>query len=127
MGTSSCSNSSRFGATSTFNWVMPVTLPPGRLRLATRSSGTGSLPISKTIGMVVVAAFAAMAAASGGRERSRSPDEQPDRPPMPAAGQLMPGQAIFDGDVLTLDKARFFQTFTESRPAAPGRRASPWR
>ena len=44
------------------NWVTPVTLPPGRLRLATRPSWTGSLPISKTIGMVVVAAFAASAA-----------------------------------------------------------------
>ena len=38
VGSSSCSNSSRFGATSTFAWVTPVTLPPGRLRLATRPS-----------------------------------------------------------------------------------------
>ena len=62
VGTSSCSNCSRFGAISTFNWVTPVTLPPGRLRLATRPSRTGSPPVSKTIGMVVVAAFAASAA-----------------------------------------------------------------
>src|SRR5438876_4151762 len=61
-GSASCSNSSAFGATSTFNWVTPVTLPPGRLRLATRPSRTGSEAISKTIGMVVVAAFAASAA-----------------------------------------------------------------
>jgi hypothetical protein len=33
VGTSSCANSSRFGATSTFNAVTPVRLPPGRLRL----------------------------------------------------------------------------------------------
>ena len=39
-----------------------MTLPPGRLRLATRPSWTGSPPVSKTIGMVVVAAFAASAA-----------------------------------------------------------------
>ena len=38
VGTTSCSNSSRFGATSTANWAKPVTLPPGRLRLATRPS-----------------------------------------------------------------------------------------
>ena len=38
LGTSSCSNSSRFGATSTFNWVTPVTLPPGRSSLLTRPS-----------------------------------------------------------------------------------------
>ena len=39
----------------------PVTLPPGRLRLATRPSLTGSLPVAKTIGTVVVAALAASA------------------------------------------------------------------
>jgi hypothetical protein len=40
------------------NWVAPVMLPPGRLRLATRPSWIGSEPISNTIGMVVVAAYA---------------------------------------------------------------------
>jgi hypothetical protein len=35
-----------------------VTLPPGRLRLATRPSLTGSPPLAKTIGIVVVAALA---------------------------------------------------------------------
>src|SRR5262249_742213 len=39
----------------------PVTLPPGRLRLATRPSLTGSLPLANTIGTVVVAALAARA------------------------------------------------------------------
>src|SRR5262245_7950864 len=41
----------------------PVTLPPGRLRLATRPRSTGSPPVRKTIGMVVVAALAANVAA----------------------------------------------------------------
>ena len=41
--------------------VTPVTLPPGRLMLATRPSETGSLPLANTIGMVAVAAFAAWA------------------------------------------------------------------
>jgi hypothetical protein len=41
--------------------VAPVTLPPGRLRLPTRPNATGSLPIANTIGIVVVAAFAASA------------------------------------------------------------------
>jgi hypothetical protein len=40
----------------------PVTLPPGRFRLATRPSWTGSAAVSNTIGTVVVAAFAAFAA-----------------------------------------------------------------
>ena len=38
---------------------MPVTLPPGRLRLVTRPNVTGSPALAKTIGMVDVAAFAA--------------------------------------------------------------------
>src|SRR5262249_44189807 len=62
VGSSSCSNSSRFGATSTYLLVTPVRLPPGRLRLATRPVRIGSIPPSKTIGMVVVTAFAATAA-----------------------------------------------------------------
>jgi hypothetical protein len=39
--------------------LTPVTLPPGRLRLATRPILTGSSPVAKTTGIVVVAAFAA--------------------------------------------------------------------
>ena len=42
--------------------LTPVTLPPGRLRLATRPSLTGSSPTPKTIGIVAVAALAASAA-----------------------------------------------------------------
>src|SRR5262249_32008517 len=38
--------------------VTPVTLPPGRLRVGTSPALTGSLPIAKTIGIVVVAALA---------------------------------------------------------------------
>ena len=44
--------------------VMPVTLPPGRLRLTTRPAWTGSTPITKTIGIVAVSALAASAAAT---------------------------------------------------------------
>ena len=42
--------------------VLPVTFAPGRLRLATRPNATGSAPVAKTMGMVVVAAFAASGA-----------------------------------------------------------------
>ena len=62
VGTNSCSSSSRFGPSSTPRVVTPVRLPPGRLRLATSPASTGSTPIEKTIGIVVVAAFAAGAA-----------------------------------------------------------------
>ncbi len=43
-------------------WAMPVTLPPGRARLATTPSFTGSAPARNTIGIVAVAAFAAIKA-----------------------------------------------------------------
>ena len=39
------------------NKMMPVALPPGRARLATRPTSTGSTPTTKTIGIVVVATF----------------------------------------------------------------------
>jgi hypothetical protein len=42
---------------------MPVTLPPGRLKLVTNPSLTGSVPLTNTIGTAVPAALAASAAA----------------------------------------------------------------
>src|SRR6516165_6203881 len=62
LGTSSRSNSSRFAPSEVTRKVTPVTLPPGRLRLETRPISTGSAPVAKTIGMVLVAALAATAA-----------------------------------------------------------------
>jgi len=53
--------SSRFDPISMPIKVVPVRLPPGRLRLATSPVSTGSPPIVKTIGMVAVAALAASA------------------------------------------------------------------
>src|SRR5262249_38422967 len=62
-GINSCNSSSPFSAIiSVDNEVAPVTLPLGLFRLVTRPSWTGSPPVSKTIGMVKVAAFAASAA-----------------------------------------------------------------
>src|SRR5262249_31396722 len=58
-GTNSCSSSNRFGASATVIMDMPVTLPLGRLRLVTRPNVTGSPALTKTIGIVDVAAFAA--------------------------------------------------------------------
>ena len=51
-----------FGSQKPGTKLMPVTLPPGRLRLATSPSTTGSLPVANTIGTVMVAALAASAA-----------------------------------------------------------------
>ncbi len=61
LGTSSRNISNRFPPNSPAKKTTPVTLPPGRLRRATRPSRTGSLPVAKTIGTVAVAALAASA------------------------------------------------------------------
>ena len=49
-------SSSRFGPSEVVNTWTPVVLPPGRLKLLTSPSWTGSLPLTKTIGIVGVAA-----------------------------------------------------------------------
>jgi uncharacterized membrane protein YhaH (DUF805 family) len=61
-GTISRTSSSRFAANSVAKLLIPVTLPPGWARLATRPSLTGSSPLLKTIGIAVVTALAAIAA-----------------------------------------------------------------
>src|SRR5262249_61126838 len=61
-GSSSSSSPSSFVPVSLVRKLTPVTLPPGRLRLATSPSLTGSPPLANTTGTVVVAALAAIAA-----------------------------------------------------------------
>src|SRR5215203_3189985 len=56
-GASSRRSSSRLAPTSVMNRVTPVTLWPGRLRLSTSPSFTGSPPIVNTTGIVDVATF----------------------------------------------------------------------
>src|SRR6266540_315687 len=58
-GINSRRSSSRFAVTSALKTLIPVMLPPGRERLVTRPSRTGSSPTMKTMGVVVVAALAA--------------------------------------------------------------------
>ena len=61
MGTASLSTSSLLVFSSVAKAESPVTLPPGRARLATRPTPTGSPTLAITMGMVVVAFFAANA------------------------------------------------------------------
>ena len=61
-GITACSNSNCFAPISVLKLLTPVILPPGRLRLATTPIATGSVPVKKAIGIVVVAAFAASTA-----------------------------------------------------------------
>lgn len=51
--------SSRFATSLLDKKVTPVTLPPGLFIPATRPTSTGSTPVTKTMGMVEVAALAA--------------------------------------------------------------------
>src|SRR5262249_18345342 len=60
-GSSSCRSPNRFASNAALQKLTPVALPPGRLKLATRPSFTGSAPVKKTIGMIEVAVFAAIA------------------------------------------------------------------
>src|SRR6266700_2502086 len=63
VGINSRTSSSRFGPTSTFKFVTPVRLPPGRFKLATSPTSTGSTATANTIGIAAVAACAASAEA----------------------------------------------------------------
>jgi hypothetical protein len=56
-GTTSRKSSSRLPAISACWTDNPVTLPPGRARLAIRPPPTGSIEIAKTMGMTAVACF----------------------------------------------------------------------
>ena len=62
VGTTSRSNPNRFAPSTLTRKFTPVTLPPGRLRLATKPILTGSPPQTKRTGIVAVAALAASGA-----------------------------------------------------------------
>ena len=61
LGSNSWIASRRFAVSSADSTDTPVIFPPGRLRLATRPEAIGSIPRTKTIGIVEVEAFAARA------------------------------------------------------------------
>jgi hypothetical protein len=52
LGTNSHSSSNRFSAITVVSRLMPVKFRPGRLKLSTRPTLTGSVPITNKIGMV---------------------------------------------------------------------------
>jgi hypothetical protein len=96
--------------------LTPVTLPPGRLRLATRPISTGSPPPLKTIGMVSVADLAAAAPAvlpgvamTATRMRTRSACQ------FRQAIIVIVRPSVFDGHVAALNITRFAQSFAECR------------
>ena len=93
---------------------MPVTLPPGWLKLATRPARTGSPPISKTIGIVAVAALATRVRWCVGRSGDHgNPASNQFGYQFRQPVELIFGPAIFDRDVPALSKPRFAQTLSE--------------
>src|SRR5262249_34216975 len=82
-GTSLRSSSSRFAVNSALKILIPVTLPPGRARLATRPSLTGSSPTRKTTGIVLVALLLRTPHWHFRSQRSRQLGGEPARPPAP--------------------------------------------
>jgi hypothetical protein len=68
-GRNSRKSPSCFAASSCEMKLTPVTLPPGRLRLATRPALTGSKAPTNTMGIVVVAVLAANAAGGANHHR----------------------------------------------------------
>ena len=112
-GTSSRRSSSRFALNSTLKKLMPVRLPPGRARLATRPSLTGSSVTLKDDGD--------RRGCRLGRERAGGTAGRGDHGHLTAnqigrqrrqSIQLIVGPAVFDRYVLALDDSR--------SPSGPG-------
>src|SRR5262245_56401529 len=93
--------------------LTPVMLPPGRFRLATRPSWTGSKPMLKTIGIVVVAALAASAVAELRGVAMTAPAAYEIGHQFRNSGKVVLCPAVFNCYVLTLDVAGFTQSFAE--------------
>ena len=103
---------------------MPVALPPGRARLATRPSLTGSSPTMNTIGIVVVAALAASEPfARCDDHRDAAANEIGHEP---AVDRIDCQRVILDREVLAFDIASFVETFAECSQTVGACRAM-WR
>ena len=90
-----------------------MTLPPGRFRLATRPSLTGSPPIEKTIGIVAVAALAAIAAYGPGRsDHGDLATHQIDRQLWQSI-VLTLRPVVYDRDIPAFDITSFVQALPE--------------
>ena len=109
----SLSNSSRFPANTAPMVVNPVMLPPGRAKLSTRPSATGSPPPKKTIGIVRVALLAARASFDPGRDQyvNLETDQliRQGREPI----ELIISASVLESYVLTLNIANFTELSPE--------------
>ena len=110
LGTASLSISSLLLFSSVAKVESPVTLPPGRARLATRPAPTGSPAIAITMGIVVVARLAANA---GGVVRHDQINLRRTSPPQAQAGPFALSKPVLDGNVLSLDPSKLAQLLPE--------------
>ena len=96
-------------------WLRPVTLPPGRAKLATSPVFTGSVALTMTIGIVVVARLAASAGAweEATITSTLLPHEVGGHLGEALGAAL--GPAVLDDDVLAFDVTQLFQAFRERR------------
>ena len=100
--------------------LIPVRLPPGRARLATRPSLTGSFGDGlKTTGIVAVAALAASAGeeVAGRGDHGDLPTNQFGRH-LRQSISLICGPAVYDRYVIALDIAGVFETLVKSAASA---------
>src|SRR6516162_6495154 len=113
-GTISRKSSSRFAVNSPLKRLIPVRLLPGRARLGTRPSLTGSSPTMKTMGIVVVAALAASPElVLSARDHGDLSTNQFGRQ-LRQSIELILGPAVFDCHVLALDIAGILQALAKS-------------
>src|SRR5262249_44600870 len=119
LGAKSCKSPRRLATSSPKKILTPVALPPGRARLATSPSLTGSSATRKTIGVVVVAALAASAAP--GTSGAITATRLPTRSVMSDGKRLYPPQpVILDRHVLAVDIAGLVEALTECSTKACG-------
>src|SRR5262249_1312738 len=112
-GSSSCKRPSCLAASSRFMEMMPVTLPPGWLKLATRPAWTGSPPIWKTIGIAAVAALAACRWCAGRRGDDGNSALNQFGCQLRQPIEVILGPAAFDRDGADLNEPDFAQTLSE--------------
>jgi len=96
-------------------WIdMPVTLPPGRARLATTPAPTGSICAANTIGISVVACFAASTGADAQVTITSTLSPTNSAAILAVALGMCLRPAVFDRDGTPFDPAEFPQPPYES-------------
>ena len=109
LGTASLSISSLLVFSSVPKLEKPVTLPPGRARLATKPAPTGSAEFVITMGMVVVALFAANAGGVAETTIRSTLRRTRSAASSGSALRLLLGKPVLDGDILSLDPSKLAQ------------------